>query len=66
MIEIYKFGLIQTSQTGRQLYSDTSTYEVSECLLTQDFFLPKTFKLRQRGKISPNLITLHGCKNVLN
>ena len=32
-IEIYNFGQIQTSQTGGQLYSDTSPYEVSECSL---------------------------------
>ena len=32
-IQIYKFGWIQTSQTGGQLYSDTSPYEVSECFL---------------------------------
>ena len=31
LIEIYKFGRIQTSQTGGQLYSDISPYEVSLC-----------------------------------
>ena len=33
LIDIYKFGRIQTSQTGGQPYSDTSHYEVSECSL---------------------------------
>ena len=32
-IEIYKFGQIQTSQTGGRLYSETSPYNVSECSL---------------------------------
>ena len=32
-IEIYKFGRIQTSETGGQLYSDTSPYKVSVCSL---------------------------------
>ena len=34
---IYSFGQIQTSQTGGQLYSDTSHYEVSECSMVQAF-----------------------------
>ena len=34
LIQIYKFGWIQTSQTGGQQYSDTSPYKVSECSLT--------------------------------
>ena len=32
-MQIYKFGQIQTSQTGRQLCNDTSPYKVSECSL---------------------------------
>ena len=35
--QIYVFGRIQTSQTGGQLYSDTSHYEVSECSMVQAF-----------------------------
>ena len=34
-IQIYKFGWIQTSQTGGQVYSDISPYKVSECSLLQ-------------------------------
>ena len=32
-IKIFNFGRIQTSQTGGQMYSDTSPYKVSECSL---------------------------------
>ena len=32
-LEVYKFGRIQTSQKGGQLYSDTSPYKGSECSL---------------------------------
>ena len=35
--QIYLFGQIQTSQTGYQLYSDTSPY--GECSLVRHFFI---------------------------
>ena len=31
LMQIYKFGKIQTSQTGGHQYSDTSPYKVCEC-----------------------------------
>ena len=34
-IQIYKFGWIQSSQTGGQPYTYTSPYEVSECSLAE-------------------------------
>ena len=46
-IQIYKFGRIQTSQTGGQRLSHPSPYEVSECSL------PDPMK-----KISPGKTTL--------
>ena len=44
---IYLFGQIKTSQTGGQLYSDTSPFEVSECSLA----LYKTPKVLPNGAI---------------
>ena len=40
---LHKFGQIQTSQTGGQLYSDTSPYKVSECSLIEMSLTIKTF-----------------------
>ena len=34
--KLYLFGRIQTSQTGGQMYSDTSAYNVSECSLLKE------------------------------
>ena len=49
---IYSFGKIQTSQTGGQLYSDTSPYEVSECSLALFYlwaFAKAIYKKRNKG-----------------
>ena len=44
-IQIFFLQIIQSSQTGGQLYNDTSPYEVSECYLLEDFSFVKSASL---------------------
>ena len=56
-IQINKYGPIQTSQTGGQLYNDTSPYEVSECSLV--FHNHNSFLLGPIPPSSPTTKELH-------
>ena len=46
-VVIYKFGWIQTSQTGGQPYSDTSPYKENECSLQPTFHDARQIPLRR-------------------